>query len=290
MRDYRDAKVMAQTLRHALKEKSVSLTHSECLELVAKTLGFHDWHVLAATIKSGQPAFPLPNSSLTSRRYSDVPPVGVIPVLPMRDLVLFPRMVAPLFVGRDKSKRALQRASDGGILVITQRRSADDHPTANDLHVVGVTARVTKSLALPDGTLKLLVTGSKRAAVVRLIEGKFLAAEAAPIEQQRGRTADAFALMRAVLDAYRTYANVNLSSSAQAVIAPPHIPQAVITPPPVSEPDKLADIREPGLLADAVAPLLSIGIARKQQILEITDVVTRLETILDVMKTGRDAT
>jgi uncharacterized protein len=145
MRDFRDAKAMAQTLRHALKAKSISLTHSECLELVAKTLGFHDWHVLAATLKAGRPPFPAPNSSSTSRRYSDVIPVGVIPVLPLRDLVLFPRMVAPLFVGRDMSKRALESASDGGILVLTQRRTADDHPTANVLHVVGVTARVTNA-------------------------------------------------------------------------------------------------------------------------------------------------
>ena len=191
-----------------------------------------------------------------------------------------------------------ESANDGGILVLTQRRSADDDPTANDLHVVGVTARVTNSLRLPDGTIKLLVTGSKRAAVVRVIEGEFLTAEVAPIEEGRRRTADAVTLMRAVVEAYQTYASTILSSSSQAVIAPPHIPQpviappyiprAVITQPPVSEPDKLADIREPGALADAVAPLLSIGITRKQQILETTDVVARLETILDLMKAGRD--
>ena len=287
MRDFRDAKAMAQTLRHALKAKSVSLTHSECLELVAKALGFHDWHVLAAAIKAGQPPFPLPNSMRTSRPYSDVIPAGVIPVLPMRDLVLFPRMVAPLFVGRDKSKRALESASDGGILVLTQRRAADDHPTAGDLHVVGVTARVINSLALPDGTLKLLITGSKRAAVVRLINDEFLAAEVAPIEEGRRRTADALILMRTVLDAYRNYANVNSSSSP--VIAPPHIPQAVVTPPPLSDPDTLAEISEPGMLADAIAPLLSIGIDRKQQILETSDVVARLEKILELIKSGREA-
>ena len=146
MRDFRDAKAMAQSLRHALKAKSVSLTHSECLELIAKTLGFHDWHVLAAAIKSDRPSFPPPKSSLISRRYSDVIPVGVIPVLPMRDLVLFPQMVVPLFVGRQVSLRALESASDGGILVLTQRRSGDDHPTAGDLHVMGVTARVINSL------------------------------------------------------------------------------------------------------------------------------------------------
>jgi uncharacterized protein len=165
MRDFRDAKVMAQTLRQALKAKSVSLTYSECLELIAKTLGFQDWNLLAATIKSSQPTISTSKSWSTSLR-DDVIPVGVMPVLPMRDLVLFPRMVAPLFVGRDKSMRAVESAmaSGGGILALTQRRPADDHPTANDLHVVGITARVIQSLALPDGTLKLLVTGSKRAA------------------------------------------------------------------------------------------------------------------------------
>jgi ATP-dependent Lon protease len=289
MRDYRDAKAMAQTLRHALKEKSVSLTHSECLELVAKALGFHDWHVLAATIKAGQPAFPLPNSTRTSRPFSDVIPAGVIPVVPMRDLVLFPRMVAPLFVGRDKSKRALESASDGGILLLTQRRAADDDPAAGDLHEVGVTARVIQSLKLPDETLKLLVTGCKRATVVRLIEGEFLSAEVAPVKQLRGRTADALTLMRRVLGAYRIYANAN-PPVPEAVIAPPHIPQSVVTRPPFSESDKLAAISEPGVLADTVAPLLSIGIAKKQQILEIADVVARLEAILQALKAGRDAT
>jgi uncharacterized protein len=282
-----------------LKAKSVSLTHSECLELVAKTLGFHDWHVLAAAIKAGQPPFPAPDSSSTTRRmfvrrgspghtsrpYSDVIPVGVIPVLPLRDLVLFPRMVAPLFVGRDISKRALEGASDGGVLVLTQRRAADDHPTADELHVVGVTARVIQCVTMPDGTLKLLVTGSKRAAVVRVIEGEFLAAELAPIEDRRGRTANAFTLTRAVLEAYRN----SLSSPPQTVIAPPHIPQAVVTLPPASDPSTLAEISEPGMLADAVAPLLSIGIDKKQQILETSDVVTRLEKILELIKSGREA-
>jgi ATP-dependent Lon protease len=280
MRDFRDAKAMAQTLRQALKAKSVSLSHSECLELVAKTLGFHDWHVLAAAIKAGPPPFPLPNSMRTGRPYSDVVPVGVIPVLPMRDLVLFPRMVAPLFVGRDLSKRALENASDGGVLVIAQRRSADDHPTAKDLHGVGVTARVTQSLTLPDETVKLLVTGSSRAAVVRVMEGEFLAAEVTPIEEHRARTADAFTLMRTVLDAYGGYAKLNLSAPA---IAPLQIPRAIVT----NEPDELAEITDPGRLADAVAPLLSIGIDKKQQILETSDVVTRLETILDVLNAGR---
>src|SRR5206468_12821855 len=122
---------------------------------------------LAATIKAGQSPFPLPNSMRVSRPYSDVMPVGVIPVLPLRDLVLFPRMVAPLFVGRDKSKRALETASDGGILVLTQKRAADDDPAANDLHLASVTARVIQSPKLPDAPLKLLVIGSKPAAEVR---------------------------------------------------------------------------------------------------------------------------
>jgi ATP-dependent Lon protease len=90
--------------------------------------------------------------------------------------------------------------------------------------------------------------------------------------------------MRAVLEAYRN----SLSSPPQTVIAP-HIPQAVVTLPPASDPSRLAEISDPGMLADAVAPLLSIGIDKKQQILETSDAVTRLEKILELMKSGRDA-
>ena len=120
MRDFRDAKAMAHSLREALKAKSVSLTHSESLELVARTLGLPDWNHLAARIESSLP--PLMPAGATN------PVTAGIPIVPMRDLVVFPQMVAPIFVGREKTRRAIERAlaTDRRVLVVTQRRSADD--------------------------------------------------------------------------------------------------------------------------------------------------------------------
>ena len=134
MRDLRDAKAMAQTLREALKTKSISVTHSESLELVAKMLGFHDWNELSAQIQSesggdiAKPATLIPASAA---------PLGApdLPVVPVRDIVLFPRMIVPLFVGREASLRALDRAmaEDRRILAMTQRRSEDDDPTPSEV-------------------------------------------------------------------------------------------------------------------------------------------------------------
>ena len=143
MRDFRDAKAMAQTLREALKAKSVSLTHSESLELVARTLGLPDWNFLAARIQASQSAPAVP---ATGRRLA-CQPQAVVPILAIRDLVLFPKMVAPIFVGREKTRRAIERAlaTDRRILVVTQRRSADDDPALDALYAVGV-ARADRQL------------------------------------------------------------------------------------------------------------------------------------------------
>src|SRR6185312_9721450 len=174
MRDFRDAKAMAHTLREALKAKSVSLTHSESLELVAKALGFPDWNFLAAKIQHSQPASVPSDAPIAG--LGAMPAGAIVPVVPMRDLVLFPQMIAPIFVGRDKTKRAIERAlaPDCRLLVLTQRRSADDDPALDALYSVGVTASVVNCLTLPDGTLKIVVSGLERAAVVRPIEEEFL--------------------------------------------------------------------------------------------------------------------
>ena len=275
MRDFRDAKAMAQTLREALKTKSVSLTHSESLELVAKTFGFPDWNFLAARIQASQPALhssvaPTPADVVTSKSGE-----AGIPILPMRDLVLFPQMVAPIFVGREKTRLAVAKAMavDGRVLVVTQRRAADDDPTLDALYSVGVTASVIHQATLLDGTLKLFVSGLERATVIGPVEAEFLAAEVAPLEQSGGDTAQAAALFLAVVEAYRIWADVNFSTL-------PRGPQGRLW---------LPNAGEPGGLADAVAPLLPIGIDKRQQLLETTDVVVRLEAILEVMKASQHA-
>ena len=272
MRDFRDAKAMAQTLREALKAKSISLTHSESLELVAKALGFPDWNFLAAKIQRSQPASAPPEAPAAD---PEIATSTIVPIVPMRDLVLFPQMIAPIFVGRDKTKRAIERAlaTDRRILVLTQRRSADDDPALDALYSVGVIADVVNCVKLADGTQKLVVSGLERAAVVRPIEQEFLAAEIAQREERRSQTAEAVALSGAVIDAYRIYANLDYTA----------------LPKPLQARLRLPNIEDPGMLADSVAPMLSVSIDQRQQLLETGDVVTRLEKILELLKAGQQA-
>jgi len=275
MRDFRDAKAMAHSLREALKAKSVSLTHSESLELVAKALGFPDWNFLAAKIQHSQPASTPSDAPAPIAGLGAMPAGAIVPVVTMRDLVLFPQMIAPIFVGRDKTKRAIERAlaTDRRVLVLTQRRSADDDPALDALYSVGVTASVVNCLTLPDGTLKIVVSGLERAAVVRPIEEEFLVTEITPREESGSGTAEAVALSSAVAEAYRIYANLDYTT----------------LPKPLQVRLRLPNIDNPGILADSVAPLLSVGIDQRQQLLEITDVVTRLEKILQLLKTDQQA-
>jgi uncharacterized protein len=272
MRDFRDAKAMAQTLREALNAKSVFLPHGESQELIAKILGFRDWNVLAARIRASQPTATESGTSVPAAVASISAGAG-IPIFPMRDLVLFPHMIAPIFVGREKTRRAVEcaMAGDRRVLVVLQRRSADDDPTLEALFPMGVTASVINCQTQVDGTLKVAVSGLQRTAIVRPVDDEFLSAEVAPIEEGRGQSAEALTISRAVLDAYQIYANVDFSS----------------LPPGPKARFGLPSIGNPSLLADTVAPLLSIGIEKKQHLLETSDVVTRLETILDLMNAGR---
>jgi len=270
MRDFRDAKAMAQTLREALNAKSVSLTHSESLELIAKLLGFHDWNVLSARIASEhRPPASAPIA---------LPPISVgarLPTVPLRDFVVFPNMIAPLLMGREKSIRALEHAMAGDqrILAVTQRRPADDNPAPQDLYGTGVTASVIDHTTLADGTVALSIKSIERAAVVHMTEGQFLTAEIAPFQELRGQDAEAFALMGTVLETFQAYHTWSPSTPGYLRMA--HV--------------RLANIREPSALADAVVPFLLIDIARRQDLLETSDVIARLEKILAVMEAGRQA-
>jgi ATP-dependent Lon protease len=268
MRDFRDAKAMAQTLREALKMKSVSLTHSESLELVATILGFHDWNVLSATIQSEVQPAANPGSTIpaTVRLAAE----NQLPTLPVRDIVLFPHLNVPLFAGRAKTISAVERAmaEDRRVLVVTQRRPGDDNPTAADLYGVGLTASVTDLIKLNDGTVKLLVKTLARATIVRLVEDPFLTAEIAPFDESRGQDEEATALSRAVLEALFAVRNVGQISSVY---------------------DRLQENKEPGTLADAVAAILRCDIRQKQDLLETGDVVSRLQKILALMKTDQQA-
>jgi uncharacterized protein len=269
LRDFRDAKAMAQTLRDELKAKGVSLTHSDNLELVAKVLGFHDWNTLAAKIQSENQANE-PGTTTPATAKPTIPAGVGLPTVPMRDIVLFPNMHVPLFLGRDTSKLALldAMAGDRRILAVTQRRAADDAPAPDALYNVGVIARVSDLVSLGDGTMKILLEALERAAIIHFAEGKFLTAETAPIQESRGAEEEAFNISRAVLERLQAHLAANLDFLSW--------PYAY-----------LSRIREPSVLADAIAPLLSAEIDKKQELLQTSDVVTRLEKIIALTNTDR---
>ncbi len=194
--------------------------------------------------------------------------IRTLPVLPLRDIVVFPHMVVPLFVGRDKSVRALEEVMKGDkqILLATQKNSADDDPATDDIYDVGVIATVLQLLKLPDGTVKVLVEGKDRAAVVKFTGREdYYEAETAIIDEDDGEAHEAEALSRAVAEQFENYVKLNKKIPPEALAS---IPQ----------------IAEPGKLADSIAAHLSVKIADKQQLLEIFDIVKRLEKVFALME------
>ncbi len=191
-----------------------------------------------------------------------------LPVLPLRDIVVFPDMVAPLFVGRDKSVRALEMVDEGQneIMLVAQKDPATDDPGSGDLHAVGTTATILQLLKLPDGTVKVLVEGGARARVVALHDkGDFYDADIEPIEVTEAEGDELEALMRAVNEQIESYAKLNRKIP----------PESVST---------IGEISEPGRLADAVASQLQVKLSEKQALLELPDAKERLEKVLSLME------
>jgi ATP-dependent Lon protease len=194
--------------------------------------------------------------------------INTLPVLPLRDIVVFPHMVVPLFVGREKSVRALEEVmkSDKQILLVTQKDRDQDDPTPADIYEVGVLASVLQLLKLPDGTVKVLVEGKSRAAVLRFNDHEtFYEADIAAIDDQGGEAHEAEALSRAVIEQFDNYVKLNKKIPPEALAA---IPQ----------------ITEPGRLADTIAAHLAVKISDRQQLLEIFNVSKRLEKVFALME------
>ena len=195
-----------------------------------------------------------------------------IPVLPLRDVVVFPYMVIPLFVGRKKSIRALEQAMEAGkqIMLVAQKSASDDDPSADQIHTIGTLASILQLLKLPDGTVKVLVEGEQRALLQSFVEtDEYFSAEVSLLEAATVQDKEGEALMRSVLAEFDQYVKLNMK-----------IPPEILT--------SLAGIDDPGRLADAIAAHLSLKIEDKQQILEMQDVHERLEHILGVMETEID--
>ena len=195
------------------------------------------------------------------------PDSGLLPLLPLRDVVVYPHLVIPLFVGRTKSVKALEIASEGNkqILLVAQKSANKDDPEASDLHEVGTVATVLQMLKLPDGTVKVLVEGAQRARVSEFTETDECFAARAELIAESVSDVEIQALMRTVFAQFDQYVKLNKK-----------IPPEILT--------SLASIDEASRLADTIAAHLTLKLEEKQKILEMIDVAERLEHLLRLME------
>ncbi|BCJ90737.1 Lon protease [Terrihabitans soli] len=192
----------------------------------------------------------------------------VYPVLPLRDIVVFPHMIVPLFVGREKSIRALEAVmkQDKPILLATQLNPADDDPAPEAIYKIGTLATVLQLLKLPDGTVKVLVEGLGRARV-KNYNGRedFYEAEAETLDDAQAEGVETAALARSVVNEFESYVKLNKKIASEVVTA-------------------VTQIEDASKLADSIASHLSVKIPEKQAILELLNVVERLERVLGLME------
>ena len=190
------------------------------------------------------------------------------PVLPLRDIVVFPQMIVPLFVGRDKSVAALESAmaADKHIFLVSQLDPAEDDPDRDALYDLGVVATVLQLLKLPDGTVRVLVEGQRRASLAALREeGQHLVAEIDPVEQEEPEGPEVSALMRSVVEQFDSYAKLNKKLPAETAV-------------------QLGQIEEASKLADAVAANINIKVSDKQALLAELNPIRRLEMAFAFME------
>ncbi len=195
-----------------------------------------------------------------------------LPLLPLRDVVVFPHMVIPLFVGRPKSIKALEVAMEAGksIMLVAQKNAAKDEPSAEDIYGIGCVANILQLLKLPDGTVKVLVEGVRRAQVEAIVDvGTHFTCETRAMPAEEGGDSEVEALRRAVIAQFDQYVKLNKK-----------IPAEILT--------SIAGIDEVGRLADTIAAHLPIKIEQKQKILEMGDLNERLEHLLAQLETEID--
>ena len=198
----------------------------------------------------------------------DVSSLPIYPVLPLRDIVVFPHMIVPLFVGREKSVAALETVmkDDKQILLVAQKNAFQDDPTPKDIHTVGVVGSVLQLLKLPDGTVKVLVEGGARARIVEFRENPaFFEARAEKMEEDEGDSDELEALGRSVASQFEQYVKLNKKVPPEVLVS-------------------VNQIEEPSKLADTIASHLSIKLEEKQELLEIGSVGGRLERVISLME------
>jgi ATP-dependent Lon protease len=201
----------------------------------------------------------------------DQPPQGGglrVPLLPLRDIIVFPHMVVPLFVGRQKSIRALEEAMNKQkfILLAAQKDAKTNDPAEDDIYRVGTLGTVVQLLRLPDGTVKVLVEGKKRARVGRYVaNAEYFLVEAEPIEESCGKSTEVEALIRSVNSTFENYVKLNKKIPPEMIMS-------------------VASIDEPARLADTIVAHLGIKLEDKQTLLEMTNPAERLEKVLGYMR------
>ena len=202
-----------------------------------------------------------------------LPPERIqLPLLPLRDVVVFPHMVIPLFVGRPKSIKALEAAMEAGksIMLVAQKNASKDEPASEDIYDIGCIANILQMLKLPDGTVKVLVEGAQRARIHTIQEEPtHLMCELTPVEADAGQGPETEAMRRAIVQQFDQYVKLNKK-----------IPPEILT--------SLSGIEEPGRLADTIAAHLPLKLEQKQAILEMFSTSLRLEHLLTQLETELD--
>jgi ATP-dependent Lon protease len=189
-------------------------------------------------------------------------------VLPLRDIVVFPHMIVPLFVGREKSVAALEKAMEGSkqVLLLTQKSPAIDDPVADDLFQFGTVGTILQLLKLPDGTVKVLVEGEKRAQVSRFVPNEsYLEVEASEVEDKAAKGEELDALAKAVLTQFEEYVKLNKKIPPEVIVS-------------------VNQIDDPSKLADTIASHLTLKIEEKQKLLEIDSTAQSLEHLFGLME------
>jgi ATP-dependent Lon protease len=253
MRDFRDAKAMAQTLRDSLSHKAMTISHSESLELVSKMLGLSDWNTLAAVLQAGRGDRAAPVVGRTIAR---------CPAMPLRDVVPFPTATYPFVFGREKSVQAVKLAweRERELVLAVQRQEAVDEPGFDDVHQIGVRAELLGVNVLPDGTRLANARAIQRVAIRHwtVAEGAFQA-EVADIEE--GSVGDVTDLVRRVVSRLDSHA-------AAGKIPMPDVHWFSFEP-----------TRDPGRVADTIAARLVLPISDRYELLATLDPIARLERV-----------
>ena len=198
--------------------------------------------------------------------------LSAIPILPLRDVVVYPHMVIPLFVGREKSIQALEAAMDNGkqILLVAQKSAAKDEPTQEDLYEIGTVSSILQLLKLPDGTVKVLVEGNKRARIINYLgQEEYFTAQIKELDDEVVDERESEVLVRSLTTQFDQYVKLNKK-----------IPPEILT--------SLSSIEEPERMVDTIAAHMSLKLDEKQKILEVVDLRERVEHLMVLMESEID--